>query len=164
MTLDVRQTELRRAEMENEVRRGLADQTMPEERVTAGPSHKLKVQTYDGTDDFKDYLEQFNTIANESRWSYHYKGVVLLASLKGKARATVKDLKDFDEIVVRLLRRYSQENEDMFAQELQVLVQKDSQSWEDLAEEAQTLAERGYRESGANAQQRLSVVQSRTTT
>ena len=149
----------RRIEQQAEELR-FADQKMAEVERThqkAAGAVKLKPPKYDGSDDFLDYHEQFEAIAEANGWTEEFKGVMLLSCLEGKARATVRGMKRYRDLVERLMNRYSPESEDMSAQQLQVLMQKPDQTWEDLAEEAQLLAERGYLESGHKARERLAV-------
>ena len=135
-----------------------AEEQRRKKQTTKKPDDlRLKPLRFDGSDDFLDYLDQFEGIAEDYEWSEHRKGVMLKSFLEGKARATVKGVRGYEAIVKQLTYRYSPESEDKSAQQLQVLKQGKEQTWEDLAEEAQHLAGKGYMRTCDQGRERLAV-------
>lgn len=67
-------------------------------------SIQIKPPTYDGSDDFEEYLSQFETIAQINNYDYSAKTFYLPSSVKGSARAILSELNttqkhEFDTLV-----------------------------------------------------------------
>ena len=56
----------------------------------------LKSDTYDGTTSLKEFLNQFDLIANANGWNSDKMLVALGASLRGKATSVFLDFKEYD--------------------------------------------------------------------
>ena len=68
---------------------------------------KLKPEKFDGTEDFEEYISQFEIIAEINNWDSEAKALYLAGSLRSCARSilselTTSDRKDYDKLV-RLL-------------------------------------------------------------
>lgn len=122
-------------------------------------SGKLLPGRYNGEADFEDYLAQFTVVATANAWSDAEKAAVLLGRLEGKALSAVSRGPDmqYTTMIGRLLKQFSMDHEETYAQRLQTLVKKDDQTWEDLAHEVRLLASKGYKDVGENTQNRLAV-------
>lgn len=75
------------------------------------PTISLKPQTYDGSEDFEEYLSQFKILVDLHGWDYCTKSLYLASSLTGSARAVLGELseiqiRDFDSLVKVLSMRY----------------------------------------------------------
>ena len=114
---------------------------------------------YEGEVDFNDYLQQFEVLAEEHKWSVDKKGVMLLARLKGRALEVAAKGQDvsFKALVARLRSHFSPEHEEMFAQRLQTLQKGAKQTWEDLAYEVRNLTSKAYKGVGGPLLERLGV-------
>lgn len=57
------------------------------------PNHvTLKPQTFDGSEDFDEYLTQFEMLCDLHGWDYRTKSLYLASSLTGGARALLSEL------------------------------------------------------------------------
>jgi len=74
---------------------------------------KLKPDIYDGSVSFNEFLVQFELIARANRWSGDAKIVILVSSLKGKARVILESVQDleslsYDELKTKLELRFGE--------------------------------------------------------
>ena len=76
---------------------------------------KMKPHHYDGTDDWEEYLTQFEILAEINKWNNLTKALYLAGSLKGPARTVLNELqaserKSFDSLVKALENRFGSVN------------------------------------------------------
>jgi len=84
------------------------------ENLSHGLGYKLKPDIYDGSVPLREFLAQFNFIARANNWNESAKTVALATSLRGKARAVLDGVEDFEklrynELESRLLLRFGEE-------------------------------------------------------
>lgn len=95
------------------------DNRIPTTPITR-PHVAIKPQTFDGSEDFNEYLAQFEILVDLHGWDYKTKSLYLASSLTGNARALLSELnenqrRDFNSLVKTLNRRYgSVERSEMF--------------------------------------------------
>ena len=112
---------------------------------------KIKPQIYDGTDDFEEYLAQFQIMAELNGWNYNVKSLALASSLSGRARTLLAELdenkcRDFNALVSALRNRYGSENRsELFKAELQGKVRGRNETIPELVESIKKLTRRAYR-------------------
>lgn len=77
--------------------------------VRGSGDKKMTPHPFEGKEDLRDYLEQFQAIAEWNGWSYEQKGCMLQCSLLGEAEQVLRDSlrKDYDAIVVMLNHRFN---------------------------------------------------------
>lgn len=113
-------------------------------------THKLKPQTYDGSDELDEYLAQFNIISELNRWDYHTKSLFLASSIVGPARSLLCELdsekrRDFDSIVSALQNRYvSVHKAEIFRSRLQSRVLGRNETITELAQSVKKLTRKAY--------------------
>ena len=111
---------------------------------------KIKPQHYDGSDDWDEYLTQFNILAELNGWSYQYKSLYLASSLTGNARALLNELddekrRDFTSLVVALNNRFGSENKaEYFRSKLQIKVRSPNESLMELAQSVKKMTRKAY--------------------
>ena len=71
----------------------------------------IKPQTFDGTEDFDEYLSQFKVLVDLHGWNYREKSLYLASSLVRNARSVLSELnedqmRDFNSLVKVLNVRY----------------------------------------------------------
>ena len=114
-------------------------------------SLKIKPQIYDGTDDFEEYLAQFQIMAELNGWNYNVKSLALASSLSGRARTLLAELdenkcRDFNALVSALRNRYGSENRsELFKAELQGKVRGRNETIPELVESIKKLTRKAYR-------------------
>lgn len=114
-------------------------------------SLKIKPQIYDGTDDFEEYLAQFQIMAELNGWNYNVKSLALASSLSGRARTLLAELdenkcRDFNALVSALRNRYGSENRsELFKAELQGKIRGRNETIPELVESIKKLTRKAYR-------------------
>jgi hypothetical protein len=83
------------------------------EEIRVGLGFKLKPDTFDGTIPLREFLLQFNFIADANSWSRREKALALVSCLRGKARSVLESLEnfdrlEFDELVSKLELRFGE--------------------------------------------------------
>ena len=76
---------------------------------------RFKPQTYSGTEEFEDFLTQFEITTEINGWEYRAKSLYLANSLIGSARSLLNELtseqrRDYSSLVQKLTARYGSEN------------------------------------------------------
>lgn len=110
----------------------------------------IKPQTFDGSDDFDEYLTQFNILAKLHNWDHQTKSLCLASSLTGGARAVLTELNesqryDFHSLVRALNTRYgSIERSEMYRAQLKGLVKGNNESIPELSQSIKKLTRRAY--------------------
>jgi len=89
--------------------------SLDRENLSHGLGYKLKPDVYDGSVPLREFLAQFNFIARANNWSESTRTVALATSLRGKARAVLDGVEDFErlhynELESRLLLRFGEEH------------------------------------------------------
>lgn len=114
------------------------------------PTVSLKPQTYDGSEDFEEYLSQFKILVDLHGWDYCTKSLYLASSLTGNARAVLGELseiqiRDFDSLVKVLSMRYgSVERSEMFRAKLKNRVMGTKESLSELSQSIKKLVRQAY--------------------
>lgn len=124
---------------------------------------KLKPQNYDGTDDFEEYMTQFQILADLNGWNYKTKALVLASCLTGPARYVLTELdkhacRDFQSLEDTLRQRYGSLNRsEIFKSELQNRVRGRNETIPELAANIKKLTRKSYPYLGPNVSDQLSV-------
>ena len=111
---------------------------------------KLKPQTYTGSDDFEDFLTQFEITSEINDWDYKAKSLYLANSLTGAARALLNELdaeqrRDYKSLVQKLTERYGSENcAEVFRSQLKSRVKAKGESTAELAQAVRKLTRQAY--------------------
>lgn len=110
----------------------------------------IKPQTYDGSEDFDEYLAQFEILVDLHGWDYKTKSLYLASSLTGGARALLNELnetqrRDFHSLAKILNRRYgSVERSEMFRAQLKTKIRGTNESLSELAQSIKKLTRQAY--------------------
>ena len=107
----------------------------------------LAPMEYDGSQDFDDYLNQFEGTSQFLSWTDSKRAASLFGRLKGRALTCVASCPDrrYATMVRRLRDRFSPIDEEMYHQRLTTYRKKPDETWEDLAQKIETLALKAYR-------------------
>lgn len=115
------------------------------------PNHvTLKPQTFDGSEDFDEYLTQFEILCDLHGWDYRTKSLYLASSLTGGARALLSELngdqrRDFNSLVKILNRRYgSVERSEMYRAQLKTKTRGSNETLPELAQSIKKLTRKAY--------------------
>lgn len=117
---------------------------------------KMKPQYYDGSDDWEEYITQFDILSDINNWSYESKSLYLAGSLTGPARAILNELssserRDFDKLVRALSNRFGISNRaEMFRSQLQSKTRNKDESIPELAQMIRKLTRQAYPNASSN--------------
>jgi len=89
--------------------------SLDRENLSHGLGYKLKPDIYVGSIPLREFLAQFNFIARANNWNKSAKTVALATSLRGKVRAVLDGVEDFEklqynELESRLLLGFGEEH------------------------------------------------------
>ena len=101
---------------------------------------KMKLHHYDGTDDWEEYLKQFEILAEINKWNNLTKSFYLAGSLKGPARTVLvlnelkaSERKSFDSLMKALENRFGSVNRaEMYKAKLQSKIKVKDESIPEL--------------------------------
>ena len=111
---------------------------------------KLKPQNYSGTDEFEDFLAQFEITSEINGWNYKAKSLYLANSLTGTARSLLSELtdeqrRDYKCLVQKLTARFGSENRgEVFRAQLKACVKGKTESIAELAQAIKKLSRQAY--------------------
>ncbi|CAG2191409.1 unnamed protein product [Mytilus edulis] len=124
---------------------------------------KMKPPPFDGTEDWEEYVSQFEILADLNKWEIHSKGLYLASSLKGSARAVLSDLnqverRDYDKLRMALARTFGSEfKSEMYRAQLQCRFRKRDESISELATSIMKLTRQAYPKANTGLLDTLSV-------
>ena len=124
---------------------------------------KIKLQIYDGKDDFDEYLAQFQIMAELNGWNNNTKSLALASSLSGRARTILAELddnkcRDFNNLVKALRNRYRSVNRsELFKAELQGKVRGRNETIPELVECIKKLTRKAYTNIGLEVADSLAI-------
>jgi hypothetical protein len=122
----------------------------PRPRTPAKPPISIKPHTYDGSEDFEEYLSQFKILVELHGWDYREKSLYLASCLTGNARTVLGELseaqsRDFESLVRVLNMRFgSMERSEMFRAKLKNRVKGEKESLSELAQSIKKLIRQAY--------------------
>lgn len=111
---------------------------------------KMKPHHYDGTDDWEEYLTQFEILAEINKWNNLTKALYLAGSLKGPARTVLNELqaserKSFDSLVKALENRFGSVNRaKMYRAKLQSKIKLKDESIPELGQAIRKMTRQAY--------------------
>ena len=111
---------------------------------------KLKPQHFSGTDDFEDFLTQFEITSELNSWNYRAKSLHLANCLTGAARALLNELtadqrRDYKNLVQKLTERYGSENRaEVFRSQLKSRTRGKGETIPELAQAIKKLTRQSY--------------------
>ena len=106
--------------------------------------------SYDGKTSCRDYLVQFEMIADLNGWNAPTRALELATSLRGQAQAILSDLSalersDFDKLVTALIGRFEPENQsEVFRAQLKGRQRKRGEALTELCQEIKRLVRKAY--------------------
>ncbi len=117
----------------------------------------MSLQTYDGSEDFQDYLTQFKAIASLKSWSQQQKATILLGRLKGSALSVAATLCDptYDQLVEHLKSHFGPRHAESYAIQLSAREQQKGESLSEFAHAIRKLTRGAYPDLDVRAQDRL---------
>lgn len=125
--------------------------TTPTSPKKSDSSHiKMRPVHYDGTDDWEEYLSQFEILSDINKWGDNEKGLYLASSLKGAARSILSDLnenerRDFSKLKLSLARKFGSEYKaEMYRAKLQSRFRSKTESISELATSIMKLTRQAY--------------------
>ena len=131
---------------------------------TSGNSKaNVKPKSYDGSEDFGDYLSQFEIIADLNQWDYSTKSLQFASALTGQAVGILGELtptnrRDFDSLVKALNTRFGcVERSELYRAKLKVLKQEKDQDISQLAQAVKKLTRQAYPNADQNMMEILSL-------
>lgn len=115
------------------------------------PNHvTIKPQSFDGSEDFDEYLTQFEMLCDLHGWDYRTKSLYLASRLTGGARALLSKLngdqrRDFNSLVKILNKRYcSIERSEMYRAQLKTKARGSIKTLPELAQSIQKFTRKAY--------------------
>ena len=117
----------------------------------------VTLQTYDGGEDFADYLTQFAAIASLKSWSPQQKATILLGRLKGPALSVAATLCEptYDQLVEHLKSHFGPRHAESYAIQLSAREQQKGETLSEFAHAIRKLTRGAYPDLDARAQDRL---------
>merc|ERR1711893_451680 len=130
------------------------DESREDEAMFYGPN---PLQTYDGSEDFSDYMVQFKAIASLKSWSQPQKATILLGRLKGSALSVAATLCDptYDQLVEHLKSHFGPRHAESYAIQLSAREQQKGESLSEFAHAIRKLTRGAYPDLDTRAQDRL---------
>lgn len=117
---------------------------------------KMKPQHYDGSDDWEEYLTQFEILAEINKWNDVTKVLYLAGSLKGPARTILNELKAterrrFQSLVTALENRFGSVNRaEMYRAKLQSKMKSRDESIPELGQAIRKMTRQAYPNADSN--------------
>lgn len=139
-----------------------------EPRYRHRPTHshlQIKPETFDGTDDWDQYISHFQNCAELGRWSDSDKTLTLASCLKGQARSFYLGLTPFDRnsypgLVRKLTERFgSTRQQNRYLTRFETRVRKPGEDIAALGDDLRLIAQRAYPNLGPDAQETLALHQ-----
>ncbi|XP_069120907.1 uncharacterized protein [Argopecten irradians] len=122
-----------------------------------------KPASYDGKDNWEDYLVQFELLSEMNSWDDKSKALELAIALRGAAQGVLSDLevtkrKDYSSLVAALTARFQPENMSaMYKTQLKGKLRKKDQPLPELAHEIRRLVRLGYPSANQETRQQISI-------
>jgi hypothetical protein len=121
------------------------------QNATSYHSHQFtKPNCFDGTEDFDEYLAQFEMLTKLNRWDYHTKSLHLACSLKGDALSILSELSESEredyQCLVRVLKtRFGfQGKAELSRAQLQTKIKRENETMSELAHTIKKLTRNAY--------------------
>ena len=124
---------------------------------------RLKPQNYSGTEDFEDFLAQFEITTEINGWDYRAKSLYLANSLIGSARSLLIELtseqrRDYSSLVQKLTARYGSENRaEVFRAQLKSRIKQKAETIPELAQAIKKLTRQAYPKAGLDVIEALAL-------
>ena len=124
---------------------------------------RLKPQNYSGTEDFEDFLVQFEITTEINGWDYRAKSLYLANSLIGSARSLLNELtseqrRDYSSLVQKLTARYGSENRaEVFRAQLKSRIKQKTETIPELAQAIKKLTRQAYPKAGLDVIEALAL-------
>ena len=125
----------------------------------------IKPETYDGVEDWEEYISHFEICAELGRWIDHEKVLALGMALKGPARTfyislSVAERQRYDLLVQRLSQRFgSTRQKNRWLSRLEMRKRGQGESIAALADDLRQMAQRAYADLDGRAQEVLALNQ-----
>lgn len=121
------------------------------QNVNSYHSHQFtKPNCFDGTEDFDEYLAQFEMLTKLNRWDYYSKSLHLACSLKGDALSILSELseserEDYQCLVKVLKTRFGfQGKAELSRAQLQTKIKRENETMSELAHTIKKLTRNAY--------------------
>ena len=124
---------------------------------------RLKPQNYSGTEDFEDFLAQFEITIEINGWDYRAKSLYLANSLIGSARSLLNELtseqrRDYSSLVQKLTARYGSENRaEVFRAQLKSRIKQKAETIPELSQAIKKLTHQAYPKAGLDVIEALAL-------
>ena len=124
---------------------------------------RLKPQNYSGTEDFEDFLAQFEITTEINGWDFRAKSLYLANSLIGSARSLLNELtseqrRDYSSLVQKLTARYGSENRaEVFRAQLKSRIKQKAETIPELAQAIKKLTRQAYPKAGLDVIEALAL-------
>ena len=124
---------------------------------------RLKPQNYSGTEDFEDFLAQFEITTEINGWDYRAKSLYLANSLIGSARSLLNELtseqrRDYSSLFQKLTARYGSENRaEVFRAQLKSRIKQKAETIPELAQAIKKLTRQAYPKAGLDVIEALAL-------
>jgi len=125
----------------------------------------IKPETFDGTEDWEEYISHFEICAELGRWSDHEKLLALGMALKGPARTfyislSMEERRTYDALLQRLGQRFgSTKQRSRWLSRLEMRRREPGESIAALADDLRQMAQRAYSDLDGRAQEVLALNQ-----
>jgi hypothetical protein len=125
-----------------------------------GPRYR-KPATYDGTTEWRDYLVQFEMVAELNRWDERTKALELATNLRGTAQGVLSDLRpeyrvNYKHLVLALQSRFEPKNqEELYRAQIKSRIRKKGEALTELAQDIKRLIRLAYPEGWSEIRERL---------
>ena len=136
----------------------------PEGEAGAKPPRPLITpDAYDGENTWDEWIGHFNSVSRVKDWNNQAKLLWLKVRLVGKARKawnqlTTEEKSTYNAAVGALCRRFEPESKrDLYAAEFQTCGKKLNESWGDLADNLQSLADKAFPDLDEAVKEKLSI-------
>lgn len=138
----------------------------PGDRNTMVPYKlSIKPETYDGVEDWEEYISHFEICSELGRWSDHEKVLALAMALKGPARTfyislSMTEKQTYQALVQRLSQRFgSTRQQNRWLSRLEMRKRGQGESVAALADDLRQMAQRAYSDLDSKAQEVLALNQ-----
>ena len=125
----------------------------------------IKPETYDGVEDWEEYISHFEFCAELGRWGDHEKVLALAMALKGPARTfyislSITERQTYQALVQRLSQRFgSTRQQNRWLSRLEMRKRGQGESIAALADDLRQMAQRAYSDLDSKAQEVLALNQ-----